>query len=50
LVIHSKNHKQGSVQVVQDGNNEVTAEDDVFLPAELIDPHRVAPFTNLEEI
>ena len=44
-----KTKLRGRVQVVQDGNDEVTVEDDVFQLDELVDLYRVAPSTNLEE-
>ena len=44
-----KTKLRGRVQVVQDGNDEVTVEDDVFQLDELVDLYRVAPSTDLEE-
>jgi hypothetical protein len=44
-----KTKLRGHVQVVQDGNDEVTVEDDVFQLDELVDLYRVAPSTDLEE-
>jgi hypothetical protein len=44
-----KTKLRGRVQVVQDVNDEVTIEDDVFQLDELVDLYRVAPSTDLEE-
>jgi hypothetical protein len=44
-----KTKLRGRVQVVQDGNDEVTVEDDVFQLDELVDLYRVVPSTDLEE-
>lgn len=37
------------VQVIQDGNNEVTTGDNVFQIDELVDAYQVAPCFDLEE-
>jgi hypothetical protein len=39
----------GRVQVVQEGNDEVNARDDIFQINELVDAYRVASSTNLEK-
>ena len=44
-----KTKLKGLIQVVQDGNDVVTAVDDAFQLVELVDPYWVAPFTDLEE-
>jgi hypothetical protein len=43
-----KTKYKGCVDVVQDRDNELTMEDDVF-QLELVDPYRIAPSNNLEE-
>jgi hypothetical protein len=43
-----KTKPRGHVQVVQDGNDELVVEDDVFPLDELVAPYRVAPFNDLE--
>jgi len=44
-----KTKPKGCVQVVQDGNDELTVGDDVFQHGELIDLYRVAPSNELQE-
>jgi hypothetical protein len=44
-----KTKLRGRVQVVYDGNDEVTVGYNVFQLVELVDPYRVVTFTNLEE-
>jgi len=44
-----KTKTKGHVQVVQEGNNELTIWDDVFQLDELVDPYQVALFNDLEE-
>jgi hypothetical protein len=44
-----KTKLSGCVQVVHDGNHELTVGDDVFQLNKLIDPYRVVLFNDLEE-
>jgi len=44
-----KTRLKGRVEVVQDGNDELTVGDDVFQLCELVDPYWVAWSNNLEE-
>ena len=44
-----KTKPKGHVEVVQDGNDELIVEDDVFQLGELVNPYRVASSNDLEE-
>ena len=44
-----KTKPKGHVEVVQDENDDLNVEDDVFLVSELVEPYRVAPSIDLEE-
>ena len=45
-----KTKHKGCVEVVQDSNDELIVEDDVFQLSKLVDPYRVASSNDLEEI
>jgi hypothetical protein len=45
-----KTKPKSHVDVVHDGNDELTVGNDIFQLGELVDPYRVAPSNDLEEI
>ena len=50
MVIHFKNETRGRFEIVQDENEDTSVQDEVFQVSELVEPYRVAPSIDLEEI
>jgi len=49
LVIRFKNETRGRVEAVQEENEDIRVQDEVFQVSELVEPYRVAPSLDLEE-